>query len=676
MHVISFKKKMSGMFSMIVVFCVLFLLQGPNLISAAPLIIAEDGATDAIVCVDEGAMIDGEREWERRAAEDIVNYIELMTGARPALVQDPDAVQDALQGDAPTFIVGKLALETDDAAREAIESASVGNTVLRADAIAVRRDGNRIYIAGANDDSHYYAAAWLLNEWGVRWYLPSEFGEVVPEREKLTIEELDHVWSPPFEVRSISWRWNAPRDDQPEFTRRNFKNWASVGSGHRLGSYVEDIVPEGKTHWNVPLSDPATAAHVADQIEERYARGEHIGMGMQDGTYESEYERDEELRANLYDKYFQTQALTDPFMVFYNQLAAELMERHPEADGTIGFLAYVNITIPPQREFYAEQPLIAQLAPIDIDPNHGMDDYRSPPRQEYREMMYRWAEIMDGRVQIYDYDQGMLVWRDLPNPSHQAFRQDVQHYRDAGVLGFCTESRGSFATVFTNLHIRGQLMWDPDTDVDALLDEFYEKFYGPASAPMADYWNALFQKWEDTIVTEHEYYVIPAIYTEELVEELRSYLEEGQSAVSGLRERGKDELSRNERLYLERMDFTELSFNLIDQYTEMVRASATRGDYAAAAEAGRRALETRVKLAEMNRNFTTRIVGTASPDDPAEPGGGPHGSAVRCSNISISNIKLTEPTASWLKCCRWSGLTGATPTIPDWRRVLRESRQT
>ena len=33
------------------------------------------------------------------------------------------------------------------------------------------------------------------------------------------------------------------------------------------------------------------------------------------------------------------------------------------------------------------------------------------------------------------------------------------------------------ATIFLNVFVRSQLYWNPDADVDALLAEFYEKFY-------------------------------------------------------------------------------------------------------------------------------------------------------------------------------------------------------
>ena len=123
----------------------------------------------------------------------------------------------------------------------------------------------------------------------------------------------------------------------------------------------------------------------------------------------------------------------------------------------IGFLAYTNLTMPPQRITRAAKPLVCYLAPIDVDPNHSMNDERSPARQDYREAMKAWSRVMEGRVIVYDYDQGMLVWRDLPIPSHHVMQEDIKHYQEAGILGFNTESRNAIATTFLNLHFRGQL---------------------------------------------------------------------------------------------------------------------------------------------------------------------------------------------------------------------------
>ncbi len=316
---------------------------------------------------------------------------------------------------------------------------------------------------------------------------------------------------------------------------------------------------------------------------------------MEDGNYRSDSPKDKELMELQYDKYYLMPSMTDNFMVFYNSVARILREKHPGSRAKIGFLAYSNITLPPLRVEKAEEALVAYLAPIDIDPIHGMDDPKSPPRAEYREMLYRWAKIMGGRLAIYDYDQGMLVWRDIPNPSIQGLEQDFRHYRKAGILGVDTESRNAIGTVFFNLHFRGQLLWNPDLKVKDLLAEFYPKFYGPAAGSMSRYWNAILAAWNDTIVTEHEYFVAPAIYTPDLVETLRKELEAAEAAAKAC----------TDRRILDRMAFTRLSFTILENYLAMVRAAAGECDYAKAAASGEKGLAAREEMTRMNGTFTT-----------------------------------------------------------------------
>ena len=184
--------------------------------------------------------------------------------------------------------------------------------------------------------------------------------------------------------------------------------------------------------------------------------------------------------------------VTDAMLQLYNNVAGILDNRHPESASRLGFLIYSNMFLPPVRPTTLAPSLFGMIAPIDIDAIHGMDDPGSPERQEFRSIFEKWAKLTAGQLTVYDYDQSMLVWRDLPNPSIQEFEQDVKHYRDAGILGIDTESRLALSTTFINLYLRGRLMWDPDADVKALTDDFYQKFFSPAAKPMAEYWNSIF----------------------------------------------------------------------------------------------------------------------------------------------------------------------------------------
>ena len=422
----------------------------------------------------------------------------------------------------------------------------------------------------------------------------------------MKVGDLNEAYGSPFETRMYWIAWNGSGDGQAEFTRRNYMNNVQVSGGHAIAQYMQELIPPGKSMFNVPIAEDKTAEVVASKLMGRFAQGEEIMLGLEDGVYESDSAIDKELQAGLTEKYFLTATLTDNFLVMYNKICANLLKAHPHSKSKIGFLAYSNITMPPQREIKAAKPLVASLAPIDIDPIHHMDSPLSPPRQEYKGMLYRWAEVMEGRLFIYDYDQGMLVWPDLPNPSIQSIRHDIHHYRRAGVLGLSTESRGAMATIFLNLHVRGQLMWNPDIDVDALLAEFCVKFYGPAAEPMSKYWGAILKAWDETIVTEHEWFLAPAIYTPELVAELREHLLAAETALAA------SQASPQFARHAERMKFTRHSFNLIEAYIGMCQAGATEADYAAAVAAGEKAVAERLELAKTNPTFTTRVVGVAA----------------------------------------------------------------
>jgi hypothetical protein len=519
------------------------------------------------------------------------------------VVRDKDASAARLKLDKPQLIVGKLAIETQPALVAKIVAAAKKNPLLRSDAVVVRREGNRVYIAGNNDDAHYYAVATLLNHWGCRWYLPTDFGECIPEVKELKLGELDIATGSPFEVRRYWISWNGSSDGKAEFMHRNFFNEQHVPNGHNLAQYTKDLIPPGKTMFNVPIAEDKTADHVAKQVMPLFKEGKDVQLGMEDGIYESDSPLDKELLALQFDKYFMKPSATDAFMTFYNKVAERLLKESPQSKSRIGFLAYANITIPPVKVKKAAKPLVAYLAPIDIDPIHDMDSPLSAPKREYKEMLYKWAEVMEGRVVIYDYDQGMMVWRDVPAPSVQMFRKDVQHYAKAGILGVDTESRGAFATIFTNLYFRGQLLWNPSADVDALEKQFYVDFFGPAAVPMQSYWQAINKAWAETIVTEHEYHLFPAVYTHALMAELRKQIAAGDAALDALRQ--KPTRTPNEEKYVQRMAFMRKSFDLLDAYHRMVEAAWINADYPAAVGHGERGLAIREELTKQNDIFTT-----------------------------------------------------------------------
>ena len=97
--------------------------------------------------------------WEKQAATDLVKYIEMMTGAKPQLAATAEIDAAALKDRSPVLIVGSMALKADPSLQTALDKVKKKNPLIRADAIAVRRIGNRVFLAGSNDESHYFAVS-------------------------------------------------------------------------------------------------------------------------------------------------------------------------------------------------------------------------------------------------------------------------------------------------------------------------------------------------------------------------------------------------------------------------------------------------------------------------------------------------------------------------------------
>jgi hypothetical protein len=563
-----------------------------------PLLIVDRGKSDAVIVLSPQA-----GRFERQAAEDLAKYIKAIAGASIPISITGDLSDPAFASGRPLLVIGQAAFAAKPSLKSKLAGVLEQKPLLRADGIVLLREANRLYLAGSNDESHYFAVAELLRAWGVRWFMPGPFGECVPEEPELAIGDIDLVYSPPFEIRSFWVSWLGEAAGVGDFQLRNLMTDGKdvPFAGHALGQYTKGL---GRSPFEIPLADPNTAEQVAPETDQTYAAGKNFSLAMEDGVYSSPYPRDAELMALQWDKYSLRASVTDPMLELLNSVARRLRERHPASQSKIGFLAYSNMFLPPWREITLEPSLYGMLAPIDIDPIHSMADPQSPAKEGYGKILEKWAKVTAGRLTIYDYDQSMLVWRDLPNPGHQAFQHDVQRYRDAHVLGFVTESRMALATTGINLYLRGRLMWNPDEDIDALLEDFYAKFFGPAREPMRDYWSAIFAAWGKTIVTEHEYFIAPAIYTPELIERLDVSLQQAEKATEFLRSASRP-LSGNEQLYLERLRFVRLGFETLKSYLEMVSAAAANLDFKSAVEAGEQGLRARDALTRMNATFTT-----------------------------------------------------------------------
>ena len=109
---------------------------------------------------------------EELAVKDLVRYVEMMSGATLPVVTNTTAAAEAvLSGKQPVLFVGQAALDAKPELVKTLADLAKKKPVFCADAIVLKREGNRVYIAGNNNVSHYFAVAELLRRWGCRWFI-------------------------------------------------------------------------------------------------------------------------------------------------------------------------------------------------------------------------------------------------------------------------------------------------------------------------------------------------------------------------------------------------------------------------------------------------------------------------------------------------------------------------
>ncbi len=175
---------------------------------------------------------------------------------------------------------------------------------------------------------------------------------------------------------------------------------------------------------------------------------------------------------------------------FVNKVAGLVADEFP--DRYVGCLAYESYLNPPERIGKFNSNVAVMFCA-----NRGA--MASPAYYAaMRERIAGWRKLNDNPIFLWNYYlQTWLPWRALPVVFPHTIQKDLREMRALnfggefieaeswGTHGGPTEPRINFpATQHMNLYVTAKLYWDPDLDLDALLEEYYRLFYGPAAEPM------------------------------------------------------------------------------------------------------------------------------------------------------------------------------------------------
>ena len=359
---------------------------------------------------------------------------------------------------------------------------------------------------------------------GVRWYMTGELGAVVPHLARLEVPTLEKTNAPEFEYR-YAWLCNFP--DSPRdalwYRRVGFGAPAAVCINH---SYMimqnrKDDHPEyfalidGKRDFDrrsciaggggYCLTNPGLRQAWVDYICDYFERNPEqtlFPLCPNDGMMKICECPD--CQALLSPELGAGGKFSNYVWSFTGAVARKVARRCPGKQ--VGCFAYADYVVPPTTP--AElSPNIAIMLCIE---RQGLANPEDKARMLSRieDWSRRTANIYLWTYPIYDY---WKPWRGTPRFYPHLLKENFGFLHDLGnVRGEFLESEsGSPGDDIPNnrigfpglshltAYLTVKLLWDSQLDLDALLEEYYRLFYGPAAEPMKRFW----QKAEELFMT-------------------------------------------------------------------------------------------------------------------------------------------------------------------------------
>lgn len=524
------------------------------------LILVKDGQPTATIVTANSPT-----ENARSAASELQKYIEKISGAKLPIASDSTPLSGC------AVLVGRSKL-TDDIPN--LEIPSGRTKTLREEGFVIRTHGNRLVLAG-NDTGPYlgtrYAVVEFLDMLGVRWFMPGEMGEVIPNISTVTVGPMDVTQRPDFPVRDFwehsrgnmasecaEWKihnkmnprspevFGVPGDGsisgylpQKQFTdhpdwfalRRDGtrdKEHPCMTSEGMIKHFVERIKTEARMGKTITAFAPVdgmprcwcqSCAKIGNDFD---------GFGANDRNPEPEY------------------SISNEWFYFVNRILTEVNQEFP--GHIIATNGYANRDIPPEPPpeipFNPSKNLTIMFANICACTIHAYDDPKCWQMQRQGQMIRQWCKLSD-KVWIYNYNYTMLVNKGTITPMVHRIRRNIPLLKEWGVIGFFDQDEADWAlTGIPTRLVRALLEWDVETDVNAVLHDFFDKWFGRAAVPMTAYYTALEDAFEKAPQHGHEDVILRAIYTEPLMSKLEFYIRAAEKAAKSEKEKTHLQIER------------------------------------------------------------------------------------------------------------------------------------
>ncbi len=456
----------------------------------------KEAITQGLEITDEYVIVvsDTASEAEITAANLLKSTFEEINGTKI------DIITDTADKTEKEIALGKTDREYDDT----VDYASLGD-----EGVCIKTVDDDLVITGGEKRGTLYSAYTFLEEYfGYRRFTPDL--TVITEAEKLLVPaEIDYTYVPPFMFRQTDWYPGNNKEYKVANRLNDGTMLEAAGGGveyagpfcHTFSSLVPNSLIETepelfalgvqtgeRTTDQLCLTNPKTLEIAKATVRDWLAANPDAAFVSVTQNDNSNYCVCEECaRIDAEEG-----SHSGTMIRFVNAIADDIREDYPNV--LVDTFAYTDgytrqapkITVPRDN-------VIIRLCSIECKFSAPMDSGYSEDNEEFLQDLKDWSAISD-HLFVWDYttDYNSLL---SPFGNFGAIQRNLQIFAENDVIGVFEEGAsgtaadGEFAAL--RCYMLSRLMWDPYQDVNKLMYDFCEAYYGAGYQNIIDFINGI-----------------------------------------------------------------------------------------------------------------------------------------------------------------------------------------
>ncbi|MFO7907961.1 MAG: DUF4838 domain-containing protein [Planctomycetota bacterium] len=564
---------------------------------ARQLVLVKEGVSQAPIVVFKSAP-----PKTRQAAEELAEYIEKISGARPDLIEgQPDSVPEHSIWVGYQPVLDRLFPGLDfnfQHQEEVLIAANEDHLVI---AGRDRWDEDHLVVQGRNSRIEGWQREYgtvnavytfLQDYLDVRWIMPGEIGEDIIKKETIALEPFEYRHHPPFVERAEILRFSRAGD-----SRRHAQDWArlqriqldsmSAPGGHSAthwwDKYHEEhpdyfaLQPDGtRSGYPSPhyakrcLSNPAVWQRWIEEVEQTFEEDptRTIFGGNENDSHSSGLCVCEDCRAwdpspeDVKERHRYTWdgvtreyvPMSDRYVRFANRLGRKLKERFPDRPDLRVLMSTYGPASPAPVEATPDDNVIVSVV--------GHFPLTTPDaRREQKSHWKQWAakaSRMRYRPNLWYWGGGIWGW---PEVAMTRTIEDFRFLAENGGTGMFVDGAWEhWATQGPMYYLMAHLAWNPYQDGQALLDDYYRRGFGEAADEIETYWSMMERANRDFMASPNLRTRSASRFTTIAIAK-QVYNPEFLARADRVLQRAAEELADQPEVYRQRVAFVRAGFD-------------------------------------------------------------------------------------------------------------------